>query len=234
MNDAPARSSRQISDAIEDDIVTGKLAPGAKLDEAGLSQRFEISRTPVREALRFLSERGMVRLIRNRGAFVAEMTVPELVEMFEVMAELEGMSARLCARRLTPQLAKELQAAHQACGDASQQQEEADDYYYCNEAFHDVIYRGCQNTFLVEQARLLRRRLQAYRRMQLRFPRRINDSVGEHQEIVDAILAGDGGRAERHAKNHVLIQGERFADFVAMIGAEAHANRTAGRPASRP
>ena len=68
-------TSRHICDAIEDDIVTGKLPPGTKLDEASLCQRFDVSRTPIREALRCLSERGMVELIRNRGAFVVEMTV---------------------------------------------------------------------------------------------------------------------------------------------------------------
>jgi DNA-binding GntR family transcriptional regulator len=219
-----AETSRSICDAIEDDIVTGKLPPGTKLDEASLSQRFNVSRTPVREALRFLDERGMVELVRNRGAFVAEMSVAKLIEMFEVMAEMEGMCGRLTARRVTPELADELQAAHQACA-AARQDDDADEYYYRNEAFHDVIYRGCQNHFLAEQAGALRRRLQAYRRMQLRFPKRIRDSYDEHQGIVDAILAGDGALAEDRLRNHVLIQGERFADFVAMIGNSPSAPR---------
>jgi DNA-binding GntR family transcriptional regulator len=220
MTAAAAQTSRNICDAIEDDIVTGKLPPGTKLDEAGLCQRFEVSRTPIREALRFLSERGMVELIRNRGAFVVEMSVPRLIEMFEVMAELEGMCGRLCARRITAELSEELRLAHEACC-AAKQEDDADEYYYRNEAFHDVIYRGCQNGFLAEQARALRRRLQAYRRMQLRFPKRMRDSFDEHQAIVDAIISGDASKAEVRVRNHVLIQGERFTDFVAMIGSES-------------
>lgn len=217
MTSAPPRTSRSICDAIEDDIVTGKLPPGAKLDESSLSQRFEVSRTPIREALRFLAERGMVELIRNRGAFVVEMSVRQLIEMFEVMAELEGMCGRLCARRITPELREELLSAHQACSKA-QQQDEADDYYYRNEDFHNVIYRGCQNAFLSEQATALRRRLQAYRRMQLRYPSRMRDSLEEHQAIVDAIVSGDEQQAESLTRNHVLIQGERFTDFISMVG----------------
>lgn len=211
------QNSLGIGDEIEGDIVTGKLPPGTKLDEAGLCQRFGVSRTPIREALRILSERGMVDLIRNRGAFVAAISLPQLVEMFEVMAELEGMCGRLCARRVTPQLSDELRAAHKDCR-AAKRAEDADQYYYRNEAFHDVIYRGCQNSFLAEQAKLLRRRLQAYRRMQLRFPKRIRDSFDEHQQIVDAIISGDEAGAEELLRNHVLIQGERFTDFVAMVG----------------
>ncbi|MCA9240616.1 MAG: GntR family transcriptional regulator [Planctomycetales bacterium] len=213
---AVTSTSRDICDVIEDDIVTGELPPGTKLDEAGLSQRFEVSRTPIREALRILSERGMVNLIRNRGAFVVERTVPQLIEMFEVMAVLESMCGRLCARRRTPEISEQLTAAHEACCAASQE-EDPDAYYYRNEAFHDAIFRGCQNGFLAEQARALRRQLQAYRRMQLRFPKRIQDSLGEHQAIVDAILSGDESQAEELLRQHVLIQGERFNDFVAMV-----------------
>ena len=209
--------SRRICDAIEDDILTGKLSPGAKLDEVRLCQRFDVSRTPIREALRYLAERGMVELIRNRGAFVVEMSLSQLIEMFEVMAALEGVCGRLCARRVTAEFREELQSAHKACY-AAKQEDDADEYYYSNEAFHDVIYRGCQNRFLAEQAGALRRRLQAYRRMQLRFPKRIRDSFDEHQGIVDAIIAGDESLAEERLRNHVLIQGERFTDFVAMIG----------------
>lgn len=214
---AAARDSRHICDAIEDDVVTGKLPPGSKLDEARLCTRFNVSRTPIREALRILSERGMVELIRNRGAFVVEMTIPQLLEMFETMAEIEGVCGRLCARRISAELSDALRAAHKGCCDA-EQEADADEYYYRNESFHDAIYRGCQNRFLAEQARALRRRLQAYRRMQLRFPRRMRDSLDEHQGIVDAILSGDGALAEERLRNHVLIQGERFTDFVAMIG----------------
>ena len=222
-----AGPSRRVCDAIEDDILTGKLPPGAKLDEARLCARFEVSRTPIREALRHLAERGMVELIRNRGAFVAEMSLAQLVEMFEVMAALEGTCGRLCARRVTAELKHDLEAGHEACA-AATRQGDADEYYYANEAFHDVIYRGCQNRFLADEAGALRRRLQAYRRMQLRFPKRIRDSFDEHQGIVDAILTGDGALAEERLRNHVLIQGERFTDFVALLGSAATSAPPAG------
>jgi len=208
-------TSKNIRDALEDDVVTGRLAPGTKLDEAGLSKRFNVSRTPIREALRFLSEAGLVDLIPNRGAFVAEMSIPRLVEIFEVMAELEGMCGRLCARRMTNELSAALLATHEACR-VARTQADPDEYYYRNEAFHDVIYQGGQNGFLAEQVKQLRSRLQPYRRMQLRLRSRLRASLDEHQAIVDAILAGEEETAASSLKSHVLVQGECFTDFVAL------------------
>ncbi len=209
-------ASRDICNAVEDDILTGRLAPGAKLDEVSLSGRFGVSRTPVREALRVLAERGLIELIRNRGAFVTEISVPRLIEMFEVMAELEAMAGRLCARRMTVEKQAQLLSSHKACRTASKKTN-PDDYYYRNEEFHEAIVAASNNTFLVEQASALRRRLQPYRRMQLRVPRRIHDSLDEHQAIVDAIITGDETEAGRLLRDHVLIQGERFTDFMAMF-----------------
>lgn len=213
---AMAKNPNAICHAVEDDIVTGRLAPGTKLDEAGLSERFDVSRTPVREALRVLAERGLVELIRNRGAFVAEVSIPRLIEMFEVMAELEGMAGRLCARRMTSDRQAELLSRHKACRTASRKRN-PDEYYYRNEEFHEAIVAASNNTFLAEQVSTLRRRLQPYRRMQLRVPRRIHDSLDEHQAIVDAVTAGEESEAERLLRDHVLIQGERFTDFMAMF-----------------
>lgn len=216
MSTATDSTSRSICDAIEEDIVTGKLPPGTKLDEVCLCQRFNVSRTPIREALRFLDERGLIELIRNRGAFVAAMSIPKLIEMFEVMAELEGMAGRLCARRMTPEQKTELLRSHRACQTALKKKN-LDDYYYRNETFHEAIAAGSNNKFLIEQAKVLRRRLQPYRRMQLRVPQRVHDSFDEHEAIVEAILAGDAVQSERLLQQHVMVQGERFTDFVSLF-----------------
>lgn len=216
MPTANAEKSLSICNTIEDDIVTGVLTPGTKLDEAGLCERFGVSRTPVREALRFLAERGLVELIRNRGAFVAELSVPRLIEMFAVMAELEGMAGRLCARRMTSEQKSELLRSHKSCRAASRKKN-PDDYYFRNETFHEAIVAGSNNAFLAEQATALRRRLQPYRRMQLRVPQRVRDSLDEHDGIVEAIVAGEAEQAEQLLKEHVMIQGERFTDFIALF-----------------
>ena len=98
---------------------------------------------------------------------------------------------------------------------------DADTYYYANERFHHLIYAACHNSFLIEQARQLHDRLKPYRRLQLRARSRVATSLAEHQGIVDAILTGDGDKAERLLKEHVLIQGERLTDFIASFDAAA-------------
>ena len=155
--------------------------------------------------------------IRDRkGTFVARVGIEALIEMFEVMAELEGMCGRLAARRIGEAELEELRQAHERC-EAAARAGDSDDYYYENEAFHDCIYRASHNGFLAGEARQLKQRLKPYRRLQLQVRQRIGSSLEEHREIVAAIEAGDAARAEQAMRDHVLIQGERFSDFVSSV-----------------
>jgi DNA-binding GntR family transcriptional regulator len=208
------RRAQGLRDQLEQDIVTGRLKPGERLDEQSLAARFAVSRTPIREALMQLASTGLVSLQPRRGAFVASLSFKDVIERFEVMAALEGMCGSLAARRITPEMQEALRAAHEACvREASAG--DADAYYYANERFHNVIYDACRNTFLAEQARQLHDRLKPYRRLQLRARSRVTTSLAEHEAIVEAIGAGDGDLAERLLRDHILIQGERLADFIA-------------------
>ncbi len=216
MSKSAVPRTRGLRDTLEDDIVNGKYQPGERLDEAVLAERFKVSRTPIREAFQHLAASGLVEIVPKRGAYVAQVGLPQLIEMFEVMAELEGMCARLAARRITETEAARLNDAMAACRVAAEQND-SDAYYYANEAFHYLIYHASHNGFLVQQAGQLHTRLKPYRRLQLRVRNRVRKSLDEHQSIVDAILAGNEARAEDQAKQHILIQGERFADFVASV-----------------
>jgi DNA-binding GntR family transcriptional regulator len=208
------RRAQTLRDVLEDEIVTGKLRPGERLDEQSLAARFAVSRTPIREALMQLASTGLVDLQARRGAFVASLSFKDVIERFEVMAALEGMCGSLAARRITEAEQQDLEKAHEDCiREASQ--DNADAYYYANERFHLTIYEACQNAFLAEQARQLHTRLKPYRRLQLRARSRVATSLAEHQGIVDAIRNGDSARAERLLRDHILIQGERLADFIA-------------------
>ena len=114
MSKATGSRVRELRDVLEDDIVDGRLNPGDRLDEVNLAERFKVSRTPIREALQHLAAAGLVDVIPKRGAFVAQVSLPQLIEMFEVMAELEGMSSRLAARRITEPETAELANALEA------------------------------------------------------------------------------------------------------------------------
>ena len=208
--------SEHLRETIEEMIAVGTLRPGQHLDETELALRFEVSRTPIREALIQLASMGLVVIRPRRGAVVAELGAQELVEMFEVMSELEAMCSRLAARRMTPVETETLLAAHAACMEARDAQD-PDDYYYKNEAFHEAIYAGSHNDFLISQTRTLYRRLRPYRRLQLRVRDRVANSYSEHDGVVAAILKGDGELAAELTRKHVMIQGQRFSDLMASL-----------------
>jgi DNA-binding GntR family transcriptional regulator len=205
-----------LAERLEEDIVSGRLAPGERLDEVSLATSFGVSRTPVREALQRLASSGLVELGPRRGAIVTQISIGRMVEMFEVMAELEGMCGRLAARRMTTAEHAALNAALAECRRTAAAGD-ADAYYYENQRFHHVIYDGSHNRFLAEQAHALHRRLEPYRRLQLRVRSRLPASLSEHERVVEMLLAGNADGAERALKAHVTIQGERFNDLLASL-----------------
>ena len=166
------RRADELRDRLEQEVVTGELHPGERLDEQSLADRFGVSRTPIREALIQLAASGLVTLHPRRGAFVAALGLKQIVERFEVMAALEGMCGALAARRITDDERRLLLAAHEACA-AEAASGGPDAYYYQNERFHHVIYEACHNAFLALQARQLHGRLKPYRRLQLRARSRV-------------------------------------------------------------
>ena len=212
----PLRRSEQLREIIEERIATGQYRPGMRLDETELATEFEVSRTPVREAFMQLSSAGLLDLRPRRGAMVQEISPQRLCEMFEVMAELEAMCARLAARRLTDADQQSLVTAHHDCQSA-REANEPDAFYRINEHFHLAIYAASHNGFLIETATALQRRLSAYRRLQLRVRDRVRTSHGEHAAIVEAIIAGEGEKAAALVRQHVSVQGERFNDLIASL-----------------
>ncbi|MFJ7566271.1 GntR family transcriptional regulator [Herminiimonas sp. NPDC097707] len=210
------KHSEVLREAIEEMIAVGKLPPGHHLDETELAKEFGVSRTPIREALIQLASTGIIVIRPRRGAIVAEIGPQQLIEMFEVMAELEAMCARLAARRMSPAGHATLKATHLACKEA-RDNVDSDAYFYKNEEFHQQIYTGSQNTFLEEQARVLQRRLRPYRRLQLRVRNRVKASFDEHGAVVDAIIEGKGELAAELLRQHIMIQGQRFTDLIASL-----------------
>lgn len=201
---------------LEQEIVTGSLKPGTRLDETLLAERFGVSRTPIREALTRLASSGLVEIRPRRGAVVATITLKDLMNMFEVMANLEAVCARLAARRITPEEKIQLITAQEACASLCNT-DQFDEYYQQNMFLHNLIYAASHNEYLEKQTRELRMRLSPHRRLQVRNPGRMKTSSDEHGGLVDAILKGDSDLAESLTRDHVSIQGERFTDFLSTL-----------------
>ncbi|WP_210211146.1 GntR family transcriptional regulator [Borborobacter arsenicus] len=204
---------------LEDDILNSVLKPGDRLDEQSLARRFEVSRTPVREALRHLASSGLIDIRKNQGATVKRLTTAELIEMFQVMAEYEGLSARLSARRMTTAEIAEMRNWNEECR-VRADKEDHDGFYAANNMFHEAIFHGSRNEFLQEESRKLRNRLNAYRRHITTQPRRMQKSVIEHGRIADAIVAGDEDTAHSLMRQHVDLLAGTAADVLLALESE--------------
>lgn len=205
-----------IAEAIEGLIFSGEFANGDRLDEIRLAERFGVSRTPVREAFQKLALSGLIEQIPRRGVFVRQPGPVELIEMFEVMAEIEAMCGRFAARRISDAALDRLRAANAACAHAIEASD-ADAYYTENERFHHMVYAQSGNGFLEHEALRLHRRLKPFRRMQLRLRGRMAQSMAEHEAIVQALADGDAARASEALQSHVAIQGEKFHHLMASL-----------------
>ena len=210
------KRSDLIADQLESLIFDGTLPDGERLDEVQLASRFGVSRTPVREAFQRLTQSGLVEQIPRRGVFVRQPGPVELLEMFEVMAELESVCARLASSRISDDALSELHEANARCNRAVVAKD-ADAYYRENERFHEIIYRQSGNRFLEQECVRLHRRLQPFRRIQLRLRGRLKQSMAEHEAILAALEDGDGPLAADVIRDHVAVQGEKFHHLIASL-----------------
>ena len=218
---APARPMRRHSQAeivaaLENDIVSGRLKPNQRLDERAIALRFGVSRTPVREALNRLATTGILDSRRNQGMFVAAITLPELLQMYEVLSELEGLCARLAARRMTREETRALLSV-QSKGHYAARAGKPNDYAGHNMRFHEAIYDGAHNAHLAAMIRQLRRRLEPYRRFSFQIGRRIAESHAEHDRIAKLICDGNSESAGALMREHMDLQRHNFDEFVMLI-----------------
>jgi DNA-binding GntR family transcriptional regulator len=208
------RIADSIRERIEQMIVTGEFADGERLDEVKLAEQFGVSRTPLREAFQSLAASGLLTLEARRGAFIRHPDFVELVEMFEVMAELEAMCGFRAARQITESQMFAIGKTIEACETAISAGD-FDEYYRENEKFHHLVYEASGNRFLAREAARLHKRLQPYRRLQLRANGRMPQSMREHRDVFAALERNDPKAAAGALRQHVAIQGERFNDLMA-------------------
>ena len=193
---------------LADEIVRGVLPPGAALDETDVARRFNVSRTPVREALRQLVASGLVDARAHRGAVVAQPSIERLSGMFEAMAELEALCAGLAAERMPAVERRALEAVHEELRVLSYAGN-PDRFHEVNERFHNAIYAGSQNGYIAEMTLATRARVQPFRRAQFRNLGRLAKSQAEHDRVVMAIMRGDRVGAASAMRAHIeLVRGE--------------------------
>jgi len=215
----PARGqtrSHFLEERIAEDIINGRLSPGTRLEEQALADRFDTSRTPVREALRRLAATGLIEIRPRRGVIVSTVTRDRLAQMFETMAELEGACARLAAQRMSEDDLARLIALRDE-GARIMQTADPDAYALHNRKFHAAIYSGAGNAVLEETAQSVRARLAPFRSAQFHIPGRVIKSASEHAEVVDAIVHRDGDRAYTSMRAHMLTVSDASSVFATRV-----------------
>jgi DNA-binding GntR family transcriptional regulator len=205
---------------LENEIFSGALPPGAALDEEALAQRFNVSRTPVREAMLQLIQSGLVEKKPRQGATVSRTDVGDMIRLFEVMSELEGICAKYAARRMTDAERSALEDLHRRSEKALRAADD-DTYYKLSRAFHLAIIRGTHNDDLIDITNRMGIKLVPYRRFQLSYPGRSESNLTDHEAILKAILDRDPELAAELSRKHTNLQGDVLAEYIATSSGKA-------------
>ena len=190
---------------LRDLVFERKAAPGSYIDELALAMQWQISRTPLREALKVLAAEGLVELVPRRGCRVVALTDADAEQLFPVMAMLEGRCALEATQRATADDLALLQRLHDGL-ERHAAAHDVDGYYHVNHDFHSLVQALAANRWLDRATGDLRRFMRLWRGRQLKLPGRIEASINEHRVLLDAMLQRDAPRAERAMHDHLMAQ----------------------------
>ena len=211
-----ASKKHAIAQQLRRDIAAGVIKPGEKLSEARLATRFGVSRMPVREALKELESAGFLTIEHRRGTFVKSLRRHEILDLFEVREAVEGMAARLCARRASNELLSQVEEVMTEMGRAVETGD-LDGYSAIDARLHELIAAGAGNDRLLDHYNLLVQQLSRgyLSSIVTRREGRMRRSYDEHVTLVRALHAHDADAAEEAMRVHVRTGRAELQDEVA-------------------
>jgi DNA-binding GntR family transcriptional regulator len=215
----------QIVDALREMIMIGELKHGDKINENDLCASMEISKTPLREALRVLSAENLISLVPNRGAFVTKPSTGEIKEMFAVMSVLEGVCAHAAAEKMTPADFSRLEGLHAKLEEHFKGRDQKE-YIRTNNRYHSFIQELAGNRTMNQIVNGLRKKILLYRFQSLNLPGRFEDSIKEHRELLTAFRNRDAPKAEKIMKNHLDRQSRAIEALERRMGEEKTESET--------
>ena len=219
-----AKASERIRDEIENDIVSGRRLPGEAIDESEIAARYRVSRTPVREALLQLQALGLLSSRPRGGKSVAKMDLPQLLSMWELLGELEGVAVRLACQRMSDRELAELAALH-AGSRAVMENEDVDGWQVSNLRFHELIYAAARNPYLRQDIMRMRTLTGYYRRHAFGALGKLGHSFEQHERIVAALQRRDPAEAAAEMVSHMrpASDAEGLTNFIANLSEELSA-----------
>lgn len=201
--DGSAKSlEEQVYIKLEEEILGGTFKRGDTLVEISLSKRLGVSRTPLRGAMHKLAEEGLIELIPNKGAVVIGIGREELVDIYKIRMRLEGLASSEAAKKISEEdKAKLLHSIE--LSEFYIKKQDAENLKKLDSDFHNIIYKASGNRLLYKTLSELHRNIQAYRKLSLSIPERLEKSIEEHREIFSAIERGDSEEADRLTYLHI-------------------------------
>ncbi len=191
-----------VCETLRDAIRKGVLKPGERLMEIQLAEELGVSRTPVREAIRKLELEGYVIMMPRRGTYVANLSIRDVNEVFEIRTSLDSLASGLAAERITDDELERLQRLLVTIG-GYVEANDMDKIVETDMEFHDLLYQASRNTRLVGIIFNLREQLTRFRTTSMSFPGRLKATLEEHRRIVEAIAQGDVKEAQQAAEDHM-------------------------------
>ena len=203
-----------VFEALREAIINGTLKPGERLMEVQLADELGVSRTPVREAIRKLEHDGFVVMIPRKGAYVADISLKDIAEIFDVRKALEGLAAQLAAERATEEDLERTERILVEYGECIERQD-IQRLIEVDTRFHEAIYQMAGNSRLQQMLSLLREQVQRFRTMTLSHGPRMRIALEEHRRIVEAIASRDGEHAARLAAEHIESAENALMELIA-------------------
>lgn len=204
----------EIANRLREMIMSGELMEGDKIKENELCELMDISKTPLREALRVLSAEGLIRLIPNRGSYVTIPTIEEIKEMFDVMNVLEGVGASAAAEKMNDKDFEKLENLHKQLEKYSKAKDQAR-YIHMNHSYHAFVQELAGNRTLNQIVNGLRQKILLYRFKSLNLSGRFEQSIQEHRDLLEAFRKRDADKAETLMKSHIKKQSEALEKLAA-------------------
>lgn len=198
-----------VFETLREAIIQGRLEPGERLMEIQLAEEMGVSRTPVREAIRKLELEGFVVMVPRKGAYVAGVSVKDIVDVFEVRAALEALAAGLAAERATDEEIEEMERAVLQIYEVSSGNN-LNTLVERDTNFHELIYKASRNQRLVQIVIHLKEQIQRFRTTSLALPGRGRHAVEEHKNIVEAISSRNVELAGNLAREHIETAEQLF------------------------
>jgi DNA-binding GntR family transcriptional regulator len=202
-----------IAEEIKEGVISGRYKPEERLKEAELAEKYSVSKTPVREALRYLEGIGFVEIVPHTMARVKKMNKKEVEDLYTIQSVLEGLAAREALNHLKDGDHKKMETCLDLLEKYSREKNSYE-YEKANIKFHGIFWKACNNSKLTELINNIYEQLLKFRSVTRRYPERFKNLVADHRKIFEAVVQCDAGKVDHLFQRHVEKQKKYIVDIL--------------------